>query len=73
MLNDAVFAFMNDCGDGYHEDFMRAFFKFHVKDLGALMERIPNVALSAAQQTGRNIGDLLPEANRVVLVRFCFA
>lgn len=63
---------MNESGGGYHEDFMRAFFKLHVKDLGVLMERIPDVALNAAQQTGRNIGDLLPEANRVLLVRTFF-
>ncbi|KAJ3744726.1 Non-repetitive/WGA-negative nucleoporin C-terminal-domain-containing protein [Lentinula detonsa] len=67
VLNDAVYTYMNEYETDYHEDFMRAFFKFHVKDLGVVMEQIPNVALNAAQQTGRNIGDLLPEANRILL------
>lgn len=60
---------MNEHEANYHEDFMRAFFKFHLNDLGLVMEQIPDVCLNAAQQTSRNIGDLLPEANRILLVR----
>ncbi|KAJ3934928.1 MAG: hypothetical protein NXY57DRAFT_593318 [Lentinula lateritia] len=67
VLNDAVYAYMNEHEANYHEDFMRAFFKFHLNDLGLVMEQIPDVCLNAAQQTGRNIGDLLPEANRILL------
>ncbi|KIK57777.1 hypothetical protein GYMLUDRAFT_45965 [Collybiopsis luxurians FD-317 M1] len=67
VLNDAVFAHMNEFGDTSHEDFMRAFFKSHVNNLGILIEKIPDITLNAAQQTGRNIGDLLPEANRILL------
>ncbi|KAH7871806.1 uncharacterized protein C8R40DRAFT_532912 [Lentinula edodes] len=67
VLNDAIYAYMNEHEANYHEDFMRAFFKFHLNDLGLVMEQIPDVCLNAAQQTGRNIGDLLPEANRILL------
>ncbi|KAJ3847514.1 hypothetical protein EV368DRAFT_76646 [Lentinula lateritia] len=67
VLNDAVYAYMNEHETNYHEDFMRAFFKFHLNDLGLVMEQIPDVCLNAAQQTGRNIGELLPEANRILL------
>ncbi|KAJ4487908.1 hypothetical protein J3R30DRAFT_3654300 [Lentinula aciculospora] len=67
VLNDAVYAYMNEYEASYREDFMRAFFKFHVKDLGIVLERVPDVTLNAAQQIGRNVGDLLPEANRILL------
>ncbi|KAJ3755523.1 hypothetical protein EV360DRAFT_96127 [Lentinula raphanica] len=67
VLNDAVYAYINEHGTEYYEDYMRAFFKFHVKDLGIVMERIPDVTLNAAQQTGKNISELLPEANSIIL------
>ncbi|KAF9075250.1 hypothetical protein BDP27DRAFT_40146 [Rhodocollybia butyracea] len=67
VLNDAVYQYMNEFGNNNHEDYMRAFFKSHVNDLGTLIERIPDVTLQAADQSGRNVADLLPEANRVLL------
>ncbi|KAJ3762294.1 hypothetical protein EV360DRAFT_79449 [Lentinula raphanica] len=67
VLNDAVYAYVNEHGTGYYEDYMQAFFKFHVKDLGIVMERIPDVTLNAAQQTGKNFSELLPEANSIIL------
>lgn len=56
--------------DTYNDDFMRAFFKSHVDDLGVLLEKIPNMTLKSVQRSDKNIRDLLPEANRVFLVGF---
>lgn len=70
ILNDVVYAFMTEAEHGHHEDFMRAFFRLRVADIGELLRRVPEVTVNAAKETGRNIAELLPEANAVVLVYF---
>uniref|UniRef100_A0A0W0FLK8 Uncharacterized protein n=1 Tax=Moniliophthora roreri TaxID=221103 RepID=A0A0W0FLK8_MONRR len=67
VLNDAVYEYMSNRGEAQHDDYMRAFFRSHVSALGHLVQRIPDITLNAAQESGRGVADLLPEANHVVL------
>jgi nuclear pore complex protein Nup133 len=68
VLNDVVYAFMCEIHEGHHEDFMRAFFKLRVEDIGILVEKVLEVTLNTARNTGRPVATLLPEANRIALV-----
>lgn len=68
VLNDVVHVYMDSVQENYHEDVMRAFFRYRVTDLGRLIRRVPEITTHAAQETGRDIAELLPEANRIILV-----
>ncbi|KAF8654069.1 hypothetical protein AX16_003602 [Volvariella volvacea WC 439] len=67
VLQDAVYSYMTSIGDTHHEDIMRTFFRTRVRDLGKLIRRVPEVSKQAAQTSGRDHMDFLPEANRIVL------
>ncbi|TFY72665.1 hypothetical protein EVG20_g323 [Dentipellis fragilis] len=67
VLNEAVYQYMNDVNEGHHEDFMRAYFRLRVNDLGKIL---PYVLSIAARQLGENPGSaltVLPEVNSIVL------
>jgi len=68
VLNDAVYAYSCETRDPRHDDFLRAFFRHQVADIGLVVTKIPDQTVRASQETGRAIIDLLPEANRIVLV-----
>jgi nuclear pore complex protein Nup133 len=65
---------MDDIGEGHHDDFMRAFFRLRVQDIGeittwilSILNRVKNKAPSLPA-----LGPILAETNRIVLVRpFC--
>ncbi|GLB34911.1 putative non-repetitive/WGA-negative nucleoporin C-terminal [Lyophyllum shimeji] len=67
VLNDAVYAYMEEIGQGHYEDVMRAFFRFRVADIGLLIRKIGEAAAQAARLTGRDMIEFLPEANRALL------
>ncbi|KAJ6630853.1 hypothetical protein B0H10DRAFT_2160229 [Mycena sp. CBHHK59/15] len=67
VLNEAVELYMESIGEGHHEDIMRAFFRFHVGEIGNLLSQVANVTAKLAQDSGRDLMDLLAEANRVIL------
>lgn len=67
VLNDAAHEHMAEIGEGGHEDVLRAFFRFRVADIGRLIKKVKDTATAAARNTGRNIVDFLPEANRIVI------
>ncbi|KAJ7285784.1 hypothetical protein C8J57DRAFT_1431461 [Mycena rebaudengoi] len=68
VLNEAVENYMDGIEEGHHEDIMRAFFRLHVGDIGELLAQVTDVTAKLAQSDGsRDLSELLPEANRVVL------
>lgn len=68
-MNDVVYAYMCEAQEGHHEDFMRAFFRLRVVDIGRVVRKVIDVTANTAKETGRAVFNLLPEANRIVLVR----
>jgi nuclear pore complex protein Nup133 len=70
-LREAVYAYMKEVGEGHHDDFMRAFFRLRVHDIGELtswMLPILNRVRAEAPSLPA-LGPTLAEANRIVLVR----
>ncbi len=61
---------MGDIQEGHHEDIMRAFFKLRVADVGMIVIRIPEILMRAVNTAAQDLAELLPEANRVVLVSY---
>src|ERR1700761_441412 len=59
---------MDSIGEDHHEDVVRAFFRRHVGDIGVLLSRVADVTAKLAQSSGRDLHELLPEANRVISV-----
>jgi nuclear pore complex protein Nup133 len=73
VLNEAVFAYMNEVGEGHHEDFLRAFFRLRVGDIGDLVPRVTDIIMQTMRDTGRSLSTMLPEANEIILVRTSFS
>ncbi|KAF8798054.1 hypothetical protein BYT27DRAFT_7203757 [Phlegmacium glaucopus] len=67
VLKDAVVSYMEEIGDGPHEDVMRAFFRYHVADIAKLLKKVLDVVHASSTAANSNLPHLLPEANRVVL------
>jgi len=68
VLKDAVVAYMDEIGDGHHEDMMRVFFRSHVANIGHLLKKVADIVNAASKSPTGNVHALLPEANRVVVV-----
>jgi len=68
VLKDAVVSYMEEIGDGPHEDVMRAFFRYHVADIAKLLKEVLDVVHASSTAANSNLPHILPEANRVVLV-----
>lgn len=69
ILSEAVYGYMNQVGQGHHDDLMRAFFRLRVADVGKLL---PHTRDGTRRQLGdvpANMTDVLSEANGIVLVR----
>jgi nuclear pore complex protein Nup133 len=69
VLKDGIVAFMEEIGDSSHDDVARAFFRYHVGDVGQLLKKVADTVGAAAKLAGGNVQGLLPEANRIVVVR----
>lgn len=59
---------MESVEEEQYEDVLRAFFRLRVGDMGSLLSQITDVTAKLAQNNGRDLVELLPEASRVVLV-----
>jgi nuclear pore complex protein Nup133 len=70
ILNEAVYTYMNERGEGNHEDVMRAFFRHHVGSIGELLPPILEIMERPSHGSGRSLSVALPEANSIVLVSF---
>jgi len=68
VLNKAIFAYMNEVGEGHHEDIVRAFFRYRVSDIGNLLPHVMEIVRQSAYELGQSLSAALPEANRIVLV-----
>ncbi|KAJ7219294.1 hypothetical protein GGX14DRAFT_591296, partial [Mycena pura] len=66
VLNEVIELYMDRIGEDHHEDVVRAFFRRHVGDIGVLLSRVADVTAKLAQSSGRDLHELLPEANRVI-------
>ena len=67
VLKGAVISYMEEIGDGPHEDVMRAFFRYHVADIAKLLKKVLDV-VHASKVASSTFPPILSEANRVVLV-----
>jgi nuclear pore complex protein Nup133 len=59
---------MEGIEENHYEDVVRAFFRLRVEDMGHLISQVADVTAKLAEDSGRDLVELLPEANRVVLV-----
>lgn len=64
-----MYTYMHSIGEDHYEDVMRTFFRGRVNDLGKLVRKVAEIAKHASLKSGRELGEFLVEANRVVLVR----
>ncbi|KAJ7046830.1 hypothetical protein C8F04DRAFT_1227029 [Mycena alexandri] len=67
VLNEAIESYMESIEEGHYEDIVRAFFRLRVGDMGLLLAQVTDVTAKLAQNSGRDLVELLPEANRVIL------
>jgi nuclear pore complex protein Nup133 len=70
-LAEAVFIFMDANGEGHHEDFMRAFFRLKVRDLGALLPHVAEVLERSQHEVTHSRSETIPQANDILLVSPC--
>lgn len=69
ILSEAVYGFMNQVGEGHHDDLMRAFFRLRIADIGKLLPHIRDGTRRQLGDVPANMTDVLSEANGIVLVR----
>ena len=69
VLTEAVYTYMHAAGEGHHEDFMRAFFRLEVQDLGSLLPHVLDVLRRSAREVTHTLSEVIPQANDVLLVR----
>ena len=72
ILNDVVHAYMEQNGEGHHEDVMRTFFRSRITEIGNIIEKVVPITNEASVVTGHDEIVFLPEANRIVLVSILF-
>ena len=60
---------MSQAGEGHHEDFMRAFFRLRVGDLGKLLPFVMDITRKSLSDGAHNSPAVLTEANGILLVR----
>ena len=69
ILSEAVYGYMNQVGEGHHDDLMRAFFRLRVADIGKLLPHIRDGTRRQLGDVPANLTDVLSEANGIILVR----
>ncbi|KAJ7905514.1 Non-repetitive/WGA-negative nucleoporin C-terminal-domain-containing protein [Mycena olivaceomarginata] len=67
VLSEAIEVYMDSVQEQHYEDIVRAFFRLRVGDIGLLLPQVTDVTGRLAQNSGRDLVELLPEANRIVL------
>ena len=70
MLYDAIYSYLESVGEGYHEDFVRAFFRLKVHDLGGLLPHVVEIIRKASHEHSRSLAEEVWQANEIVLVSF---
>jgi hypothetical protein len=69
ILSEAVYGYMNQVGEGHHDDLMRAFFRLRVADIGRLLPHVRDGTSRLLGEVPAKQPDILTEANEVILVR----
>ncbi|KAN0123739.1 Non-repetitive/WGA-negative nucleoporin C-terminal domain containing protein [Russula decolorans] len=67
ILSEAVYGYMNQVGEGHHDDLMRAFFRLRVADIGKLLPHTRDGTRRLLGDVPANMTDVLSEANGIVL------
>lgn len=67
VLTEAVYSYMHDAGESHHEDYMRAFFRSKVQDIGALLPRVHDIVRRSSYEVTQSLQENLPQANDIVL------
>ncbi|EIN07336.1 hypothetical protein PUNSTDRAFT_71669 [Punctularia strigosozonata HHB-11173 SS5] len=68
VLEEAIYSYMADVGEGHHEDLMRAFFRLKVADLGKILPKVLESVQKSAYNMNRATVTVLPEANHILCV-----
>lgn len=64
LLHEAVYIHMEDIGEGFHEDCVRAFFRLKVDDIGDILPHVADILRRNHRKLLRHIA----EANQILLV-----
>jgi nuclear pore complex protein Nup133 len=68
ILSEAVYGYMNQVGEGHHDDLMRAFFRLRVADIGRLLPHVRDGTRRLLGEAPAKRPDVLSEANGIILV-----
>lgn len=68
VLKSAIYIYMNSTGEGHHVDFLRAFFRLRVDDLGRLLPYVMDITRKSIHEAPAEAWKALWEANSVVLL-----
>jgi hypothetical protein len=73
-LNEAIIDFMTENDETHYDDSLRAFFRFHVEELGSnnLLGRVLDIVRETSYQNPRRHAEALPEASQITMVRTPF-
>ncbi|TFY65035.1 hypothetical protein EVJ58_g2238 [Rhodofomes roseus] len=67
VLYDAVYAYMESVEEGYHEDYVRAFFRLKVHDIGGLLPHVMETVRQASREHSQSLFDDIWQADEIVL------
>ncbi|KAI0306443.1 Non-repetitive/WGA-negative nucleoporin C-terminal-domain-containing protein [Multifurca ochricompacta] len=67
ILSEAVYGYMNQVGEGQHDDLMRAFFRLRAVDIGKLLPHVRDGTRRLLGEAPTNVPNILSEANSIVL------
>ncbi|CDO69523.1 hypothetical protein BN946_scf184785.g28 [Trametes cinnabarina] len=67
VLHGAVYRYMNEIGEGHHEDCLRAFLRLRVRDLGGLLPHVAELVRRSRSEMNDKSGQVIPQANQIVL------
>ncbi|KAF8478553.1 Non-repetitive/WGA-negative nucleoporin C-terminal-domain-containing protein [Russula ochroleuca] len=67
ILSEAVYGYMNQVGEGHHDDLMRAFFRLRIADIGKLLPHIRDGTRRQLGDVPANLPGVLSEANGIIL------
>jgi nuclear pore complex protein Nup133 len=59
---------MADVGEAHHEDYMRAFFRLRVADVGKIILKTMDIVRKSAYSMNKTTVDVLSQANYIVCV-----
>ncbi|EPS98566.1 hypothetical protein FOMPIDRAFT_1061291 [Fomitopsis schrenkii] len=67
VLYDAIYAYLESVGEGFHEDFVRAFFRLKVQDIGGLLPHVVEIIRKASHEHSHDLAEDNWQANESVL------